>query len=190
LAGVLLLVGCSASSGVKQPKYSPGAVADAAMGEFDKNKDDRLDEKELQACPSLFGSLADLDKDGDRAVGRDELMNRILTLSQSKSGLLNVACKVTRGGQPLANAEVKFIPEKFHGDSMKPASGKSDAHGAVDLRVEGSPDPGLFLGFYRVEVSVKDAGGQETIPAAYNTQTTLGQQVHAHMRGAIYVHIP
>ena len=45
---------------------------------------------------------------------------------------------------------------------------------------ENRPTPdmpsGLQLGFYRVRVS-KQANGKEMIPAKYNTETTLGQQV-------------
>jgi hypothetical protein len=37
--------------------------------------------------------------------------------------------------------------------------------------------PGVPYGFYRIQVSRKDAEGKETIPARYNSETTLGQEV-------------
>jgi len=185
----VLTVGCFGPS-VSPPNYSPTASADAAMSEYDSNKDGKIDQKELERSPALKNSLDDLDLDKDKAIGRDELVKRLTEFSNSKIALMNVGVRITRAGQPLANANVKFVPESFHGAAIKPASGKSDAQGSIEFRTEGSALPGLAQGFYRVEVSVKDDAGQETIPATFNTNTTLGQQVRANLRGSIEIKIP
>jgi Ca2+-binding EF-hand superfamily protein len=171
------------------PKYSAAEVAAEAMNEYDTNKDGKLDEKELARCPALKSALAELDKDGDKAISKEELESALNDMLKSKIGTMSVLCKVRRGGEPLSDAEVSFIPEKFHGASLKPGSGKSDIQGNVVLHCEGQPFPGLSPGFYRVEVSLKDAGGKETIPAQYNTQTKLGFFVFSHLRGMIRIAI-
>lgn len=194
LLGLLLtlstLAGCGGPAPVKAPEYNAAAATAAAFTDYDKNNDGKLDAKEVEKCPALQSSLAELDKDNDKAISKEELETRLAEFARLKVGLITASVVVTRGGAPLPNAEVKFVPEKFHGDSIKPASGKSDAQGIVELRTEGNPYPGIALGFYRIEISLKDAAGQETIPAAYNAQTTLGRQVGPQMRGAIELKLP
>jgi len=188
--GLIISTGCSGPATVIAPDYSPAATATAAFSEYDKNNDGKLDEKELESCPALKSSLAQLDKDGDKAISKDELIASLGEFARSKVSLMTARCNVTREGQPLANAEVKFIPEKFHGTAIKPAAGKSNQQGVVELRCEGNTLPGLSLGFYRVEISLKDEAGQETIPASFNSQTTLGQIVTSQMRGGLEINIP
>jgi hypothetical protein len=81
-------------------------------------------------------------------------------------------------GKPLQGATVTYVPEKFMGSSIKPASGVSDERGTVPLIVEGEKLPGVQPGLYRVQISKKDASGQETIPARYNQDTILGAEVY------------
>jgi len=185
-----VLAGCFGPAPIAMPKYSAASIADAAMSAYDTNKDGKVDEAELERCPALKHSLADLDKNGDKAVNRDELEARLSEFLDSKTALLSVSCKVTKEGTPLREAEVKFIPEKFHCNAITAANGKSDAEGFVELRGEGNAHPGVALGFYRVEVSLKDGAGKETIPAQYNAQTTLGYQISTRMRGTIEIAIP
>jgi hypothetical protein len=45
-----------------------------------------------------------------------------------------------------------------------------------DQRPTPDTPPGLQLGFYKVRIS-KQVGGKESIPAIYNSETTLGQQI-------------
>ena len=37
--------------------------------------------------------------------------------------------------------------------------------------------PGVQCGWFRIEISKKDASGKEMIPAAYNTESTLGAEI-------------
>jgi len=83
---------------------------------------------------------------------------------------------------------VTFIPEKFMGTAVKPGTGTTDTNGKVMPTVADAPSAGMNLGFYKVEVSLKDTAGKETLPARYNSQTTLGQEVApdvAALKGAV-----
>jgi len=160
------------------------------MTQLDANKDGKLDEKELEQSTALRNSLGDLDKDGDKAISREELEARLTEMLASKVGIQAISCRVMRGGQPVPNVEVKFVPEKFHGTSLAEASGKSDAEGYVSLLSTGQTFPGIAPGFYRVEASLKDASGNESLPAAVNTRTKLGYQISSRLRGGIEISIP
>ena len=80
-------------------------------------------------------------------------------------------------GKPLDGAEVKFVPERFLGNRMIVATGKTDENGMarVSIPTSGQPSdpPGVPQGFYRVEITKPGLD----IPAKYNTQTVLGREV-------------
>jgi hypothetical protein len=63
------------------------------------------------------------------------------------------------------------------GGGYKPAAATTDDAGTALLQTEGASDVAIAAGYYRVEVSKKDAKGQETIPSKFNVRTTLGQEV-------------
>src|SRR5262249_28677062 len=114
----------------------------------------------------------------DGKLSLQEIAERLSTFYQSSTvAQRSLGCQVLYDGNPLAGAQVTFVPEKFLGPAVKQASGKTDANGQAAIQIEGGADPGVHLGYYRVEVSRKDAAGKETLPARYNTQTTLGQEV-------------
>jgi hypothetical protein len=89
---------------------------------------------------------------------------------------------VTLDGQPLAGAQVLFEPEAFLGDEIKKATGTTNQFGDVApvIAKEDRANPtlpgGVHFGLYKVRIS-KQAGGKETIPARYNSETTIGQEV-------------
>ena len=78
--------------------------------------------------------------------------------------------------QPIAGAEVKFVPESFLGPGLKTGTGTTDKNGdaMISQPSRGGDDPaiGMCPGFYRVEITK----GNE-IPAKYNTATILGEEV-------------
>jgi hypothetical protein len=85
-------------------------------------------------------------------------------------------------GRPLEGAEVTFEPAPFLGDNIKAAVDVTSPAGFAQPSIPADQRPtkdtpaGFQLGLYRVRVS-KKVNGQETIPAKYNTETTLGQQI-------------
>jgi hypothetical protein len=99
-----------------------------------------------------------------------------------RTGLASVRCHVTLDGQPLVGAEVVFEPEEFLGEEIKTAAGKTNQFGdaAPTIPPEERPDPtlpgGAHFGLYRVRIS-KVTNGRELIPARYNKESILGQEV-------------
>lgn len=184
------LSACSGPTAVSAPSYSASSVANEAFNLFDVNKDGKLDEKELASVPSLKDSLADLDTDRDKTIGKTELESRLKDMLDSKVGIEAIICRVSRGGHPVAGVEVKFIPEAFFGKALIPAVGKSDANGDVQVFIEGQSVSGLAPGFYRVEASLKGPTGAETLPASVNAQSKLGYHVGSRMRGGFEITIP
>jgi hypothetical protein len=185
-AGVLLgLLGCSGGGRLTAPELSPEHVAAAALAEYDGNKDGYVDAKELEHCPALKNSLPAIDKDNDGRISAGEISDRLAFYKKVQMPMMAVGCDVTLEGKALANATVAFVPEKFMGPELKAATGVSGKNGTVELRLEGTEMPGAYCGFYRVTISRKNAQGQESLPARYNTQTTLGQEVAPDLRGNI-----
>jgi len=170
-----LAVGCgSQSKRIAPPSLSPDEAAQAAMAEYDTNKDGVLDEKELERCPAL----KNLARAKNNRVTAEDIAARLRTWKESGIGLRGgIPVKVELNGRPLADATVTLVPEAFLGDGFKPAEGSSDNTGYVPLRTEGQPVPGPMWGFFKVKVSKKDGSGNEIIPARYNADTILGCEV-------------
>jgi hypothetical protein len=147
------------------------------MEMYDTNKDGVLSREELANSPALRAALDRIDVGGKGTITAADIAARIQAWQMSKLGRISVGCTVLRNGRPLADAEVKFVPEKFLGESMPTASGKTDSSGVATISVPTSGErddpPGVPPGLYLVEVT--KAG--DNIPAKYNTHTTLGQEV-------------
>jgi hypothetical protein len=171
----LLAAGC-ARGGPEGPQVSPRAAARAALAEYDTNKDGALDAQELQRCSALLGALKRIDKNNDGRLTADEIADR-LTFLQREGTLMGISVEVTLDGRPLPGATVTLVPEKFMGPAFKPVSAVTDDIGAGQLKGEGAGEDAVPLGYYRILVSKKNAQGQETIPARYNTNTILGQEI-------------
>jgi hypothetical protein len=184
------LAGCwGGPTPVSAPSLSPQAAAQAAMAEYDVNRDGFLDAQELVRCPALAHGLKALDKNGDKRISADELAERLEAFAASNVGLVGIPCSVQLDGNPLEGAKVTLRPEKFMGESFQPASGVSDHKGHVLLRTEGQDLPGTQWGYFQLEVSKTDAAGKETLPQRYNMATTLGQEVRPDRREAIVLHL-
>ena len=183
----LLAPGCAAR--VEAPPLGPKAAGARALADYDRNKDGFLDARELEQCPGLKSRLARLDKDRDGRLSPGEIENLLEGYRDSGIGLMEVVCRVTLGGKPLAGAEVDLAPEPFRGDGVKPARGTTDERGRARPQVEGAPLRGCHLGAYRVRISKKDARGRETLPARYNVQTQLGIEVGPGMEGGYTFHL-
>jgi hypothetical protein len=184
-------VGCSnAPSRVTAPGISGSAAADA-IAKYDKNSDGALDDEELKAVPALSkdygtgdasvaGAKSRFDKNADGKITSDEITARIDEWVASKVGLLQFSLQVTMDGRPLEGATVTLVPEEFLGPSIKSASGVTDATGrantaiaAEDLQANETGLSGMRVGVYKVQVTHPTA----SIPAKYNTDTTIGVEV-------------
>jgi hypothetical protein len=177
----LLAAGCSRGGGQGTPELSPREAADQAVAEYDANKDGALDAKELEACPGLRSALKRTDKDSDNRLTADEIAER-LTLFHDQGMLGDVSVAVTLDGRPLAGATVTLVPEKFMGPAVKPATAVTDNEGTGFFKTEGTDYIQVAFGYYRVQVS-KNVQGKEVVPAKYNTQTGLGQEVSPDVEG-------
>ncbi len=182
---VFLLGSWGCSDRIDAPALSPSEAGPAAVKAFDRNNDGKIDETELEQCPALKSALEAIDKDKDGAISGDEIKVRLEHFEKANIGLISIPCQVTLDGKPLADATVTLEPELFVKDAIQPASGVSDGQGQVTLQTADTDLPGVNCGFYKIRVSKKDASGQESIPAKYNTATTLGREIAPDIRGGV-----
>ena len=183
----VLTFGCG--GGDRPPNLSPEDAAKQAMAEYDKNGDGFLDAKELEHCPALKAALSTLDTNRDGKISAEEIAARLTFFKERNVGLFQPPCTVQLNGKPLEGATVTLVPEKFLVPAIKPAKGVSDRDGQVTLHPDGEERLGTSWGYFRIEVSKKDGGGKETLPARYNTQTVLGHEVAPGMRGGIVLNL-
>jgi len=162
------------------PRIDAAAAGTEAIKQYDANHDGKISGKELEKCPALKAAIAQIDRSGKGEITSEKIVARIKAWQDSKLGRLALVCRVTHNGQPLAGAEVKFVPEKFLGKNLKAAAGKTDANGMamIAMKKDGLP-PGVAPGLYRVEIT--KAG--EDIPAKYNTETIFGQEIAIDAKG-------
>jgi hypothetical protein len=176
-----LLAGCASNpSNFKEAPpaaYDAAAIAQAAMRDYDKDKNGSLEGSELDACPALKAALSALDRNHDGKISVEELKQRIEEFAQR--GNVPVVCTVRLDGQPLEGATVTFEPEPFMGDSAKRVAGTTDRNGMCRAyQADGATYTQLAPGFYRVRITKEGSG----LPGRYNTQTTLGIEVYAEPR--------
>jgi hypothetical protein len=188
-AGILMAAialaagGCSRGpAAMRQPAIDAAAAGRDALDRYDTDGNGVIAGTELDAAPSLKAALARLDIDKDGGVSAAEVAERVRAWKAMLTGLASVRCHVTLDGKPLAGARVVLEPEPFLGTHVKAASGDTNPFGDVSPSVapEDLPDPslpgGVHFGLYRVRIS-KEANGRETIPARYNAETVLGQEI-------------
>ena len=178
-----LIGGCSSGPGrVKPPSISASGAASEAMELYDKDGDGFLVGAELDAVPGIKAAMETIDGDKDGKVTADEIQARIEAWQATKIGVMSIKCIVTLDGRPIPGATVTFDPESFLGSDLKAAVAEVGQGGSAmitipkDQRPNKDTPPGVQVGLYRIRVS-KKAGGKETVPAKYNTETILGQEV-------------
>ncbi len=169
-------------SAIKPPSISPDGAASKAMELYDKDGDGKISGAELDNAPALKAAMATLDMNGDKAVTAAEITARVKSWQANPAALTGVRALVTLDGQPLGGAEVTFEPDPCLGGDIKAAKATTGIYGDVtpvippDQRPSANYPGGVQLGLYIVRIT-KSVNGKETIPARYNTQTTLGQEV-------------
>ncbi len=176
--------GCSSGPGrVQPPDIDAGDAAAEAIELYDKDGDGAIAGSELDAVPGIKAAMETIDvSPKDDKATEDEIAARIESWQETRIGVMTVSCTVTLDGRQVTDATVTFEPESFLGSNIQ--AGVADigpgGGGTVTIPKDKRPatdtPPGVQLGFYRVRIS-KLANGQESIPAMYNKETTLGQQV-------------
>jgi hypothetical protein len=176
-------LGCSSGpSRIQPPSIDADDAASQAMELYDKDGDGSIAAAELDAAVGLKAAMATLDTSKDASVQEEEIVARIESWQASGVGIVSLNCTVTMDGRPLTGAKIVFDPEPFLGDDIKAAEGETSDTGGAGFSIpkanRPAPDapPGAQLGFYRVRIT-KEVNGQESIPAKYNTETILGQEI-------------
>jgi hypothetical protein len=177
-------VGCSRAP-VTAPELDPDEAAQQALAEFDANQDGSLDTAELERCPGLRAAQSAIDTDRNGQLTESEIAARLESYISGELVVTTFPCQVFFDGQPLAGAEVTLLPEPFLGPALKPATGVTGDGGNAVLSVAEVQErgfAGVYCGLYRIQVSWRNAAGTEALPAKYNSQTTLGQEVAPDVR--------
>jgi hypothetical protein len=176
---------------VVAPSFNPGKIAAGAIQEYDANGDGALAGDELSKAASIRSALSSYDADGDGRVTAEEIQKRMEKFAATKVGLMKFLCRVSLNGQPLQGATVTLRPEPFLKDVVQVASGVTDASGKVQLEIADdllpASDRGLHAmqpGLYWVEITHPTI----SIPARYNTETTLGREVSGDSLVGVDVH--
>ena len=171
-AAVLAGGGCwGGPATVDPPDIDAAAAGTAAVEQYDQDADQLIGGSELDQAVALKQALEKLDTDTDGMVSAAEITARIEAWQETEIALTDASCTVTLDGEPLEGATVIFVPEKFLGEEVKPATGTTDSFGSAILNIEGAD--GMHCGFFRVEITKSGT----KIPPRYNTETILGQEI-------------
>jgi hypothetical protein len=151
-----------------------------AIQQYDADNDGALSKKELASVPGLLIALERYDADRDGTVSAAEIAQRIRLWQASRFGMMPLRCRVVLDGQPLSGATIRFVPEAFLGESIRPATGIADQNGWANIGIDTSDLPadqqqlvGVQCGIYRIEITHPEV----PIDESYNVQTTFGQEV-------------
>jgi len=196
-AAILAVSGCGRRV---RPIEIASDAGSQAVAKYDVNKNGVLEYKELDKAPGLQAGVATIKKLAKprhfpsesellaATITAEEIDARIREWKARDVGRIRVLCRVLRvsgGGRSerVANAEVKFVPEDFLGPGLPTGTGTTDRLGEalISQPKEGEGDTaltGMSPGFYRVQITK----GTE-IPAKYNTETILGQEVASDVVG-------
>ena len=187
-AGVLVmfwLAGCHRKpTRAELPELDPAAVAQGAMTAYDTNGDGAVAGEELKMAASITDNpglpVKVMDKNSDGRIDKQEVESRVQKWIDDKAGFLMFHCLVTMDGKPLSGATVKYVPESFMGGTIEPAQGVTDANGTAIIAIAPDDLPShikgvsvIRPGFYKIEITHPST----SIPAKYNTETILGQEI-------------
>ena len=169
------MLGCGGGpSAPVVPKINAAASANAAMADYDTNKDGFIDQAELKSAPSLKEAEKLIDSNSDGKLSREEIEQRLNKYSAQRVALLSFSCSVTMDGTKKAGIEVEMVPERFMLEAIKVAKGKTDANGMVSFKQEGQEFDGVAPGFYKIKL-IND--GSLSLPARFNENTAIGKEI-------------
>lgn len=181
--GLLLVVGgCSGGPPrTVPPEIDADAAAQQAIVLYDTDHDGSISGKELDKCPGIKAAIEHYDVNHNGKITAAAIAARIREWQESKVGTTVVNVRVLLDGQVLEGATVTFEPEPFLGSNLATASGQTGNSGSALLTIAdpqnaGGRKPGVHFGLYKVRIS-KQAGGRESLPARFNSQTGLGAEI-------------
>lgn len=164
---------------VEMEGLNPSGISAAAIQQYDRDGDGALSKAELAECPGMLKAIELYDRNSDGKVTGGEIADRINLWQEHKTASMSVSCGVNLNGKPLDGGTVEFVPEEFFGDALHSASGEIQGGFAI-VSVDPSllpPDQADLLGVHPGVYKVKITHPTIKIPAKYNTETTLGQEV-------------
>ncbi len=172
---VAVVVGCWSRlpPRVRAPRINAAAAGEAAIEQYDTDGDGAISGEELEKAPSLKRASRQIDRNDDGKINAKEIADRIREWQASRLGRRVLTCTVNKDGKPLEGATITFVPEEFLGDQVQTATGVTDESGmaAISVPLSGNDPPGVAPGLYLVRITGED------IPAKYNTETILGEEV-------------
>lgn len=173
----LLVTACSRlPKGPERPDFDPAGSARQALDQYDTNKDGSIDDKEAQKAPGILSAFTRIDVDQNQALDENEIATRIRYYKSASTIVAGGNIRVKFRGAPLAGATITLEPESFLGKAFQTCTGVTGSGGVATLSgTTESKFPGIYLGLYRMRVSLVH-NGKEMIPAKYNTETTLGYE--------------
>jgi hypothetical protein len=187
LVALGLFEGCASDgpSAIHIPSISPSAAADKALQLYDLDSSKSLNEVELAACPGIGAVRERYDTDGDKEISRDEIAARLEAIFSSGVGLTPVVCRITSGGQPVADVVVKFTADPLLESRLKPAAGTTDRNGIAVMAISDEELPAdqhglrsMQPGIYRIEIEH---------PHLKQPSTPLGCEIDPTTRGGTEV---
>jgi hypothetical protein len=112
------------------------------------------------------------------------LSNQVLTGKDNLPPLGQVTGKVTMGGQPLANATVRFAPkDPIYGEGQNGkhlaasvSMGMTDDAGRYTLLYVKDAN-GAYVGQHKVTIEAQDAAGRQRVRSDFNSRSTLLRDV-------------
>lgn len=147
---IISLTGCSSDTQLKKI-YDSDAVAKTVMASFDKDRDGKLSEQELLACPALQSAQARIDLNQDGVLDASEISRRVAAYA-AMSDYIMADVSVKRGLQPLAGVNVTLRLADFMGTGPIQFAATTDAAGIGTPVSDQAEIIGFPLGFYDVEI--------------------------------------
>ncbi|MBN1852837.1 MAG: hypothetical protein JW829_08940 [Pirellulales bacterium] len=178
-----LIAGCSGRpSAIKPVEVDPSQAAAQAIRLYDKDSDSALAGAELDAVPGIQKHSKKYDQDGDGRITEQEIKDRIAGWKAQALGLRGLTVFVEMDGQPLPDATVLFEPEPYLGEVVHPATGITGPRGFTRVAISEEFLPEQLQGKHGAYITggtfkIRVTHPTKKIPAKYNEQTTLGEEI-------------
>jgi hypothetical protein len=182
VAAALTVIVCGCSGGqerIKPPRIFPTAATRQAFELYDTNHDGKLSQEELTKCPGVLISIDRYDANHDKQIDQEEFKSHLTSLLKGGTGATQLACVVSYQGKSLAGAKVMLEPEPYLGTDIQSAEGVTSNAGIADVGMPPEKAPAALKAMKLIQYGtfkVRITHPSISIPAKYNTETTLGYE--------------